>query len=286
MTECLDLYCGGGGAGEGYRQAGFTMTGVDRQRRQTGYPPGTLLVTDVREVLDDLRFLRRFTFIHASPPCQPFTRASHLRTAQGKVTTTEDLVAYTRERLVASGVPWVMENVPEAPMRRDLLLCGSFFPECSITDATGRRWLQRHRIFEFGGGARVPFQARCRHAQGRKLDTVMMRRRPLGVYHKLDDAIPSGGQTAATLADARALMGIGWMSFEALAEAIPPAYTRYIGSAQLKQVRQPLPVVVPGDVEPGSHLVTGEVHADGVAGLDRGGLGNRRGLDVAGAQQP
>jgi DNA (cytosine-5)-methyltransferase 1 len=228
---------------------------VEKHRRQCGYPPGTLVVADVLDVLGDLTFLRRFDLIHASPPCQPFTPLARLRIAQGKETPTQDLVALTREGLQRSGVAWVMENVPEAPMRRDLLLCGSFFPECSVTDETGRRWLQRHRIFEFGNGARVPYQARCRHAQGRKLDTVMMRRRPLGVYHKLGDAIPSGGQTASSLEQAGLLMGIDWMGFEALAEAIPPAYTRYIGSAQLKQVRQPLPVAVPGDVEPGGHLV-------------------------------
>jgi DNA (cytosine-5)-methyltransferase 1 len=217
----------------GYAQAGFEVTGVDIHRRQCGYPPGELIVADVTELLTEPDWLRSFDLIHAGPPCQVFTRAGHLRTAQGKQTTKLDLIGITREALLRSSVPFVIENVEGAPIRPDLKLCGSFFPELSVTDSLGRRWLQRHRIFEFGNGAKVPFQPRCRHNAGRRIPQVRYRPaagdRPLGVYHKLDDAIPSGGQTAADLAQARAVMGIDWMSFEALVEAIPPAYTRYIG---------------------------------------------------------
>lgn len=277
----LDLFCGGGGAGEGYRQAGFTVLGIDLHPRRCGYPAGEFVQADCREVLRDLRFLRRFAFIHASPPCQVFTRAQHLRTAQGKVTEKLDLVDETRQALLMSGVPFAIENVEGAPLRQDLLLCGSFFRELRLPDGS---WLQRHRIFELGNGARVPWRQRCRHGDRRKVVGIERSKRPLGVYHKLNDAIPQGGRTAKTLADARTLMGIDWMSFDALAEAIPPAYTRYLGSAQVHQERQPLAVGLPGDVEPGSHRVAVEGDADGVGEADVLGLRWWRGLHVASGQ--
>ena len=223
----------------GYRQAGFVVTGWELHPRQCGYPAGVLIEGDATQALADLAYLRKFDLIHASPPCQPYTRASHLRTAQGKESLKADLVGLTHDALVASGVPYVIENVPGAPMRTDLTMCGSFFPELSVGEGKARRWLQRHRIFEIGNwSVRTPFQPPCRHTSGRKLKQIS-HHRPVGVYHKLDDAIPHGGQTAKTLAEARQVMGIDWMSFDALAEAIPPAYTRYIATSYLRSISQP-----------------------------------------------
>lgn len=226
----LDLFCGAGGAGEGYRRAGFTVTGVDIKRRRCGYPPGDFIHTDALEVLSDTAFLRTFDAIHASPPCQTHTRAKHLRDAQGKTGRAVDLIPETRAALNAAGVPYIIENVPGAPVRPDVVLCGSMFPELHVYDATGRRWLQRHRWFEMAG-ITAPLAMECRHAAAGV--------RPLGVYAGKADNIPSGGQTCSTLAQAQTLMGIEWMPWAAIVEAIPPAYTEHIGSHLIDQLAAP-----------------------------------------------
>jgi DNA (cytosine-5)-methyltransferase 1 len=200
--------------------AGMTVTGVDVKRRRCGYP-GTFIHADVLPLLDDLAFLRSFDLIHASPPCQVFTRAQHLRDAQGKTTSKINLIPQTRHALAYAGVPYVIENVPGAPIRADLTLCGSMFDHLYTYDATGRRWLQRHRVFELSGFT-AP-QPACDH-KGAGV-------RPLGVYAGKGDSIPQGGQTAPTLEAGGHVMGIGWMSWAALVEAVPPAYTEHIGAA-------------------------------------------------------
>jgi len=219
--KLLDLFCGAGGAGEGYRRAGFDVTGVDIKRRRCGYPPGEFIHADALDVLADTDYLRTFDVIHASPPCQTFTRAQHLRDAQGKSTSKVNLIPVTRGALDDAGVPYVIENVPGAPIREDVLYCGSMFPELHVYDDTGRRWLQRHRIFELGL-IDLPLQMQCRHRDAGV--------RPLGVYASKSDNIPSGGQTCRTLEQAQQLMGIGWMPWAALVEAIPPAYTHHLGA--------------------------------------------------------
>jgi DNA (cytosine-5)-methyltransferase 1 len=219
-VKLLDLYSGAMGAGVGYYRAGFDVTGIDiHKRRDMPTEPVTFIKADAREVLKDMDFLRSFDLIHASPPCQTHTRAKHLRDAQGKSTSKLDLVDETRDALVESGVPYIMENVPGAPLREDVLLCGSMFPALHVYDDTGRRWLQRHRIFE----STLPLSAPgpCRHKEAGV--------RPLGVYAGKADNIPSGGQTCRTLEEGRKLMGIDWMSWAALVEAIPPAYTYWLG---------------------------------------------------------
>lgn len=219
----LDLFCGGGGAAKGYLDAGFSVEGWDIKHRQS-LPDGlSFFKGDVRHVLTNMDYLRTFDLIHASPPCQSHSRTKHLRDAQGGNLKEhgEDMVDEVRQALLASGVPFVLENVPGAPLRQDLLLCGSSFPELSVIRDGERRWLQRHRIFEVEGWDVDAYQPRCIHAAAGS--------RPLGVYGSKGDNIPKGGQTARTLEEGRALMGIDWMSWAALVESIPPAYTRWIG---------------------------------------------------------
>lgn len=222
----LDLFCGGFGAGYGFLLAGGEVTGIDKVRRQS-LPPGvTFIKADVLDVLEDKEYLQSFDLIHASPPCQTHSRTKHLRDAQGKGTDKVDLIDETRDALDRAGVPYVIENVPGAPLRQDLLLCGSMFPELHVYDETGRRWLQRHRIFE----STIPLTppGPCDHAGAGV--------RPLGVYGSRNDDIPSGGQTCRTVEQAQRLMGIPWMGWSALVEAIPPAYTRHIGEQILRHL--------------------------------------------------
>ncbi|MFG2618043.1 SAM-dependent methyltransferase [Streptomyces sp. NPDC048507] len=149
---------------------------------------------------------RSFDLIHASPPCQRYTRAQKIRARDHP-----DLIAPTRELLVSLGVPYVIENVIGAPLRDPVLLCGSMFGLGTY----------RHRIFE----SSFPIQA-PRHPSHTR-PTAKMGRRPAPGQnmHVVGNFI---GVDAGRLA-----MGMHWATREGLREAIPPAYTRHIGSAFL-----------------------------------------------------
>jgi DNA (cytosine-5)-methyltransferase 1 len=220
----LDLFCCGGGASMGYHRAGFDVVGIDIDK-QPAYP-FEFHQADALEYL--AAHWHEFDAIHASPPCQENTRAGKLREAQGRPLKENggDMLPETRAALEATGLPYVIENVEGATMQDTLLLCGSMFPELRVTDETGTRWLQRHRLFESNAWLMSP--GTCEHA------TAGIR--PLGVYYKLGDNVPSGGQTARTLEEAQALMGIDWLPFSRLKEAIPPAYTEWIGTQLIDQL--------------------------------------------------
>lgn len=209
----LDLFCGAGGASVGYHRAGFEVWGVDREHHKDY--PFPQVVTDATTL--PLSFLAMFDVVHASPPCQANTRAKHLRDAQGKTVSEHgvDLLTPVRDLLWAWGGPYVIENVPGADMRPDLILCGSMFGLA----------VRRHRLFELTYDVWDP--PLCDHdTQGR----------PVGVYGSMNDDIPSGGRTAKTLAEAGSAMGIDWMRWADLKEAIPPAYTEWIGRHVLQAV--------------------------------------------------
>lgn len=207
----LDLYCCEGGAGEGYRRAGFDVTGIDIVERD--YKPGKFVCADAIAYL--LAHGHEYDAIHASPPCQRYINngnAARVRDQDGR----PDLVGPTRVALEAAGRPWVIENVEGAvrlgAMRADVVLCGSMFPELAV---------QRHRAFEFGGWAwgRLLLLPGCDH------------RKPIaGVYgHPHGQAGAWPGMLPSTLESWRSAMGMPWASAEGLAEAIPPAYTECIG---------------------------------------------------------
>jgi DNA (cytosine-5)-methyltransferase 1 len=203
--KLLDLFCGVGGASVGYAEAGFEVHGVDLKHGKRY--PFTYTRANVLDILKDQEFINQFDLIHASPPCQTHSITKHLRNAQGKSTSKVDLIPETRAALIKSGKPYIIENVPGSPLINPIQLCGSSF----------NLKVRRHRLFE----SNMPLQGSvCDHKrQGR----------PIGVYGSLNDEIPQGGKTAATIDEARKAMGMDWAIWTELVEAIPPAFTKYLG---------------------------------------------------------
>jgi DNA (cytosine-5)-methyltransferase 1 len=194
----LDLFCGAGGASVGYHRAGFEVVGVDIQP-QPNYPFEFHQADAMTYPLDG------FDVIHASPPCQAFTVAQVIHGNKH-----DDLLTPTRERLIESGLPWIIENVPGAPMRRDVVLCGSMF---------GERRLRRHRWFAMWCGTPALLTPPCNHG-------------PVTV-----SVFGHGGHVYNGVAEWREVMGIDWMTRDELAQAIPPAYTELLGRHVLEQIR-------------------------------------------------
>lgn len=196
----LDLYCGGGGAGMGYHLAGFDVTGVDHVA-QPRYPFEFYRA----DALDYLRLYgSEYDAIHASPPCQAFSLAQRIQ-ARGHL----DLIVRTRRALIRSGKPWVIENVEGAPLAHPVTLCGAMFPRLRV---------YRHRLFEANFTIREP-----EHPEHYAPVTKMGRAPQRGEFlHVVGNFIG--------VAQARAAMGVGWMSRDELSEAIPPAYTQYVGT--------------------------------------------------------
>jgi DNA (cytosine-5)-methyltransferase 1 len=207
----LDLFCGAGGAAVGYARAGFEVVGVDI-KPQPRYP-FTFFQGDALEYLrgemEEAWFAHGpFDAIHASPPCQAYVRSGMV----AKDGRHPDLLGPTRDLLDETGLPWVIENVPGAPMRPDIVLCGSQFGLS----------VRRHRWFETNWSGPVMTLA-CDHSQ------------PIaGVYghpHGKGGPWRNGKRPMldGNLEQWSESMGIDWMTAPELANAIPPHYTECIG---------------------------------------------------------
>lgn len=197
----LDLFCGAGGASVGYDRAGFEVVGVDLHA-QPRYPFEFHQADAMTYPLDG------FDVVHASPPCQAYSVATN-----GSERAHVDLLAACRDRLAATGLPWVIENVPGAPMRADYVLCGSHF---------GMR-IVRHRWFETSWHA-YHLAPSCAHhpdavsIAGHSTPSWSRKRRAaLGLP-------PNVGAD-----ELREIMGISWMNRDELSQSIPPAYAEWIG---------------------------------------------------------
>jgi DNA (cytosine-5)-methyltransferase 1 len=209
----LDLYSKAGGASMGYHRAGFEVVGVDI-KKQKRYP-FEFIQADALEILDNQSFLNQFDVIAASPPCQTHSITQHLRNAQGKSTDKVDLIPQTRAALQNWGGVYVIENVPGAPLINSVILCGSSF----------NLKVRRHRQFESNV---LLTGLPCDHK---------LQGRPVGVYGSMKDEIPGGGQTAKTIEQAREAMGIDWMLWGDLVEAIPPVYTEHLGKQIMEAIK-------------------------------------------------
>ncbi len=225
----LDLFCGAGGAAMGYHRAGFDVVGVDI-KDQPRYP-FTFIRADALEVFAHdfwlLGSIADFDAIHASPPCQRYSDLAH---RNGNADSHPDLIGPVRELLEATGLPYVIENVEGAPLRNPEMICGTGFP----LGTDGYR-LRRHRLFETNWGFHYTRGCRCRFDTRPVIDVSGGPTRALRLDGK-------GGRTYKGTADqARAAMGIDWMTKAELNEAIPPAYTELIGHQLLAHIRASVP---------------------------------------------
>jgi len=196
----LDLFCGAGGAAMGYHRAGFDVVGVDIAP-QPHYPFEFHQADAMTWPLDG------YDMIHASPPCQ-----DHMMTPHPVKHGTGWMLAAIRDRLEAQQTPWVLENVPGAPMRADYVLCGCIFG------------LELRRVRHFETSWRgFDLRAPCYHRG--PVVSVVGHGTPTWVRSKLG--------YNPTIADYRKAMGIDWMNRNELSQAIPPAYTEYVASRLL-----------------------------------------------------
>lgn len=211
--KLLDLFCGAGGAGKGYMDAGFAVTGVDIEP-QPDYP-GTFIQDDA------IAFLaahgHEYDAIHASPPCQA---SSALTKGTNKGREYLNLIPATRALLALHNAPTVIENVQGSDLRRDMTLCGEMFGLGVI----------RHRYFECSGFTAIA-PAHIKHrgkVRGWRHGVLQE-----GPYFQVYGA---GGQKG-TVAEWQVAMGIDWTTNrKSIAEAIPPAYTRFIGGQIMQRL--------------------------------------------------
>lgn len=229
MLRALDLFCCAGGATKGLQRAGFHVTGVDikPQPRYCGdafiqadamtfkFSPVSEFVggsMDGRPEWCDrcgLKWELHFDFVWASPPCQAHTDLRSMYNAKKH----EDLIPWTRQRLSDSGIPYVIENVEGSPLVHPAMLCGSMFGL-----QTENAELRRHRLFESSFQMITPS---CAHGKYERV---------IGVYggHGRDRRRVVNTQNFST-EQRREAMGIDWMTGVELSQAIPPAYSEFIG---------------------------------------------------------
>jgi DNA (cytosine-5)-methyltransferase 1 len=228
----LDLFCGAGGASVGYRRAGFDVVGVDI-RPQPNYP-FEFVEYDAFEYLRgelagrERGLSRQFAAIHASPPCQAHTSMKVMWNARDDH---PDLIAPTRALLQATGLPYVIENVPGAPVSKLTRLCGSSFG-LGVEAYDGWRQLRRHRYFETSFPMLSP---PCQHEGA-----------TIGLYgdHARDQRRVDGKSRGKDFPDrdklelGRKAMGMPWaQKWREISEAIPPAFTEHVGHQLLAHVR-------------------------------------------------
>jgi len=209
MKTILDLFCGAGGCSAGYAAAGFEVTGVDINP-QKNYPYRFVQTNAL-----NIHFIDEYDAIHASPPCQNYCWSTSRHRAKGKKY--PDLIGQVREMLIDSGKPYVIENVPTAPLHNPTYIEGTMFGLGVI----------RRRGFETNWWLPQPMYIQ------RKKPIMQQSKRDPRIFIKKSAYCSVAGNGAdgwsCRVADWRVAMGIDWMTREEIKQAIPPAYTEYIG---------------------------------------------------------
>jgi DNA (cytosine-5)-methyltransferase 1 len=208
MPAILELFCGAGGSAVGYERAGFSVTGVDHLE-QPRYAGQNFVRAEAFEYLANNWW--KFDAIHAGPPCQRYSPMTGC--IPGRRMEHPDHIPRLRAWLRYYGKPYVIENVPGAPLLNPVVLCGTMF---------GKQ-LYRHRLFETNFAVKPP-----KHP-----------------FHTVTAVHPSDWKpglvmsvvgNCAPIEHAREIMGIPWMNGDELRNAIPPFYTEYIGAALLRHL--------------------------------------------------
>lgn len=209
----LDLFCGEGGASRGYHDAGMIVVGVDSNPKCIERYPYSAFIGDWRHGLDYWLSRTEIDLIHASPPCQRYSKLARVHPG----TEYPDLIGPVRALLMETEIPWVLENVPEAPLLEPVYLCGSMFPQLSGTWKGQHVILERQRGFEATFPLTPPVDCTCDDYPN------------VPVYgHGCPGNQPwFRGPGFSDLT--KQVMGIHWMSRDGLTEAIPPAYAEYVG---------------------------------------------------------
>ena len=240
----LDLFRGEGGAAEGYTRVGWNVTGVDI--KPLGHRgPGEFIQADALAYLAEHG--REYDAIHASPPCQgysiatagnPGARAKHQR-----------LIAATRELLILTGRPWVIENVEQAvaQMRPQITLCGRMFGLSALDEDGHLLVLDRHRLFESNIALTAPTHPkhrgeqvagvyggsrRAKRHEGETLAEVAPRDRYAARVERGGGYVPRSKQVQ------QELLGIDWMTVKGMQESIPPIYAEHVGRQLLAHVME------------------------------------------------
>lgn len=212
----IDLFCGAGGCTKGYQRAGFYVIGVDLS-------PQPNYCGDEFFQADALAFdLTRADAVHASPLCQAHSPLGQQMSRQYDHIEHVDLIPPTRELVQASGLPYVIENVPGAPLIHPTVLCGSSF-------GLGVR---RHRLFETNWPLMGPT---CAHGQQAPQFEVFEHG-----HWRLSPTVPVYGSGGGKAVEHWPwAMGIDWMTRAEMSQAIPPAFTELIGHQLMAHVRVP-----------------------------------------------
>lgn len=215
----LDLFCGAGGTGMGYHRAGFEVVGVDIAPQK--HYPFEFHQADALEYV--AAHGHEFDAIHASPPCQKFMCLQNVNRARNFHVDHPDLIEPTRAALIATGKPYIIENVQGSPLELQVILCGH---------SLGLKRLARHRHFE---SSVLLLGTSCTH---RGADVI-------GVYGAYPDGRPVMKRkewkvtyAASSIDEAREAMGIDWMDWNEIKEAVPPIYTEYLGRQLIRYVME------------------------------------------------
>lgn len=227
--KLLDLFACEGGASIGYARAGFDVMAVDMDANRLKRNPHAWLVDDAFAVIE--RQASEFDAIHASPPCQGYTRGN-----AGRETSWPKLIPAVREALDATGLPYVIENVKDASpeMLNPVGLCGCMFGLSTIDTDGIRIHLQRLRLFETNWGLTTP--GPCDHSDHEWVAGAYGGARRDKYEAKY---IRRGGYVPPDKDVVKALLGIEHdMTWGGLFECLPPAFTQHIGMALMAQVGQ------------------------------------------------
>ena len=226
----LDLFACEGGASAGYAHAGWDVTAVDLDPNRLKHNPYGAHVGDALDFLD--RHVHEFDAVHASPPCQWYTRGNAPR--RGEASKWERTIPPVREALEATGLPYVIENVKDAAwdMRDPVTLCGCMFG-LTATDTDGiTLHLQRPRLFETNWTLTPP--RLCDHSEHEWVAGAYGGARRDKYEAKY---VRKGGYVPRDKAVVQALLGVSHpMTWRGLFECVPPRYSQHVGGQLRAQV--------------------------------------------------